>query len=360
MIIFKTLDVAIGVTFLYLVLAFLSSAVVEFISNWRNWRAQMLHDAIANMLDGSSLMTVDEIYTNPIVLAFCRNDAAPSWIDLLEQFGWHKNLFGKQATLPSYIPANAFSAAVMDELKRVAPRLSGTTSVASGKEDLLTALKSGIMRAREAAAVRAVALAKGGLPTKGDGLQAMLEAGLATGDATVETVQAKLEIWFNDTMDRVSGWYKRRTQYCLLLIGFAICFAGNIDTIAITRWLWNGDAARNAIVNAATEYEKAALGQPRSSPATQSEAASSQPAPPANAEAPLTEIVTKVVDVDRQLTALQYPVGWPAVVTSGFWFIQYFVGAVISAIAISMGSPFWFDTLQGLFKIRGTGPKPQS
>ena len=351
---------AVGVTFLYLVRAFLASAVVEFISNWRNWRAHMLHDAIANMLAGSSLVTVDQIYANPIILAFCRNDAAPSCIDLFERVGWRKNLFGKKVTLPSYIPAPAFSSAVVDGLRKASQRAGGTASIASAKDDGLGALENGILRAREAAAMRAIAPPKAGAPAKGDGLLVFLEAGLASGDATVETVQRKLEKWFNDTMDRVSGWYKRRTQYCLLLIGLAMCYAGNINTIGITLWLWNGDAARNAVVAAATDYEKGALAPPRSNIAPQPNNPPSEAATPAKAQAPLTDLATNVVDVDRQLTALQYPIGWPPVGTSPLWFIQYIVGALISAIAISVGSPFWFDALQSLLKIRGTGPKPPS
>jgi hypothetical protein len=34
------------------------------------------------------------------------------------------------------------------------------------------------------------------------------------------------------------------------------------------------------------------------------------------------------------------------------------VGCLVSAVAISMGSSFWFDALQSLIKIKGTGPKP--
>lgn len=117
-----------------------------------------------------------------------------------------------------------------------------------------------------------------------------------------------MEKWFNDTMDRVSGWYKRRTQYCLLLIDLAICYAGNTNTIGITLWLWNGDAARNAVLAAATDDEKGTL-PPQSKIARQLNDAPSRAATTASAQAPLTDLATNVVDVDRQLTALQYPIG---------------------------------------------------
>jgi len=42
------------------------------------------------------------------------------------------------------------------------------------------------------------------------------------------------------------------------------------------------------------------------------------------------------------------------------WILEYLFGGMITAIAISMGSTFWFDAVQSLLKIRGTGPKPSS
>src|SRR5713226_6263449 len=110
----KTVDVAIGIALLYLLLTFTASALVEMISTARNWRAKMLHDAIENMLMQSRLLQVDEIYDNPLVLALSRNGAAKSWLDFVERFGWHPANGG--GTPPSYIPAATFSAAVLEGL----------------------------------------------------------------------------------------------------------------------------------------------------------------------------------------------------------------------------------------------------
>src|ERR1700720_1144812 len=105
MVLFKTLDVAIGVTFLYLLLTFVASAIVELISTSRNWRARMLHDAIRNMLRWSGLVTIDDVYGSPLIVALSREVAAPSWLDLLQTFGLRPPGTG----LPSYIPAATFS-----------------------------------------------------------------------------------------------------------------------------------------------------------------------------------------------------------------------------------------------------------
>ncbi|HXP02869.1 MAG TPA: hypothetical protein VN808_02035 [Stellaceae bacterium] len=35
------------------------------------------------------------------------------------------------------------------------------------------------------------------------------------------------------------------------------------------------------------------------------------------------------------------------------------LGWVITALATSLGAPFWFDALNNLLQLRNTGPKPQ-
>ena len=107
----KTIDLAIGVVLLYLLLTFAASALLELISIVANWRAQMLYDAIANMLQDSTLATVEDIYDNPLILALSRDNAAPSKVDWVEKFGWKPPRDGtpKGGTPPSYIPAASFS-----------------------------------------------------------------------------------------------------------------------------------------------------------------------------------------------------------------------------------------------------------
>jgi hypothetical protein len=53
----------------------------------------------------------------------------------------------------------------------------------------------------------------------------------------------------------------------------------------------------------------------------------------------------QIADVDRNITVMQFPIGWP--VDAGVsWFFQYLVGGLLTAIALSMGSTFCFDALQ--------------
>lgn len=333
---FKTVDVAIGLALLYLLVTFAASALVEFVSTARNWRAWMLHDAIRNMLVNSSLLNVEDIYASPLIWTLSRGYADRSWVDLFERFGWQ---LPDKVTPPSYIPAGAFSAAVVDRLMQKAEG-SVDLSPEGAIEMLQNALKQ--VKSREALAHER--------QETGDALRAILEITLATQGNSIQAVRFALEKWFNDTMDRTSGWYKRRTQYCLLLIGLVIAFGLNVDTIGVARWLWQGDAARQAAVSAANEYVRA---NPLPPSATKS-LNDPQNEKPQN----LDQFATRLVKLDQQIASLQYPIGWPATQSGALWFLQYLFGGLITAIAISMGSSFWFDALQSLLKLRATGPKP--
>ena len=345
----KTIDVAIGIAFLYLLLTFCASAVVEVISNILNWRAFMLHDAIRNMLQKSVLVTVDEIYNNPLVIALCRNNASRSWVDLSEVFGWRP---AKGGTPPSYMPAATFSGAILQTLMNRALSWGIVTTLDLSPVGTVN-LISGLLNAPIPAGCTCAAKAK-----DEDTLRSVIETTLASQGSSIQAVRFAVEKWFNDTMDRTSGWYKRRTQSVLLMIGLILAFTCNLSTITVVRWLWQGDAARQAAINVASTFISS---NQKANEGKSDEAAE-------NAARKLAE---NILNVDAQVSALHYPIGWHrswwqiwSGLTSGqisfSRIFEYIFGALITAIAISMGSTFWFDALQSLVKIRGAGPKPGS
>ena len=334
----KAVDVAIGIAFFYLLITFCTSALVEMISTVLNWRARMLHDAIHNMLKQSSLVTGRDIYHNPQVLALCRNSAAPSPVDLAERHGWRPS---KGGTPPSYIPPATFSGAVLESLLNKAK-----PPVVLSPDGAIQSIQSLLSNPTE------VERAHFDAPCEEDALRSILLTTLATQGKSIQAVRFAIEKWYSDTMDRTSGWYKRRTQSCLLIIGLVIAFGCNLDTIAVARWLWQGDAARQAAISAASDYASKNPAPKQSSEPTKSEKQTDTPA---------VALVAQIVSADQQVSKLQYPIGWPP---SNWklgwisWALEYLFGALITAIAISMGSSFWFDAVQNLIKIRGTGPKP--
>jgi len=115
---------------------------------------------------------------------------------------------------------------------------------------------------------------------------------VAGGD--VDAFRRNLEAWFDDTMARVSGWYKRKAQWILAVLGVIIAIGLNANTLTMGERLWKDPAVRNAVVGQATR------------------------------------------------DGLHAVFGW-----------------LLTIAAISLGAPFWFDTLSRLARLRGTG-KPEA
>ena len=57
----------------------------------------------------------------------------------------------------------------------------------------------------------------------------------AQGDC--EQARRNIEDWYDSAMDRVAGWYKKRTQFILFAIGLVLAVALNVDTITIAKHL---------------------------------------------------------------------------------------------------------------------------
>ena len=168
---------------------------------------------------------------------------------------------------------------------------------------------------------------------------------IATAQHQAERLQANVEQWFNDAMDRVGGWYKRWTQKILLVIAVLVVIAANADTFTLANRLMRDNALRASIVSAAEHT-------------IQKNAAN--PADDTQARQTLLEDANK----------LNLPLGWvcaegdpykcdqvPSASDSGRWLLKV-IGLLISAFAVSMGAPFWFDTLSKFVNLRGAGTPP--
>jgi hypothetical protein len=72
----------------------------------------------------------------------------------------------------------------------------------------------------------------------------------------LETFKTKLTQWFDETMDRASGWYKNKLRIILFLLGFFLAVAFNLDTIKMVSLLSKDKEARNQLVQMSISYVK--------------------------------------------------------------------------------------------------------
>ena len=142
-------------------------------------------------------------------------------------------------------------------------------------------------------------------------------------------LQQYVEDWYNSAMDRVSGWYKRHCQRILLGLGLATTVLINVDCIQIGQRLFTDSSLRDAVTEMAKSHVK------QNAPAAESDAG--------------TQLTTNL----KSLDGMGLPLGWPE---AGGWewnsFGMHLLGWLLTAFAVSLGAPFWFDLLSKFMAVR--------
>lgn len=172
-----------------------------------------------------------------------------------------------------------------------------------------------------------------------------LKALVDDGEADLKTFRASVETWFNDGMDRVSGWYKRRAQFITCVLAVLVAGGLNVDAIRVGERIANDPTVRTAIV---TQAEKK-VAEPTGDGATAADGK------------PKSDLVKAGEDAEGavdELKALELPILWGG--DNEGIDLTSIAGWLITAIAISLGSPFWFDALGKLARLRTTGAQPKA
>jgi hypothetical protein len=295
------LDVAIGLIFVYLLLAIICTAANEWLAAITQTRAKFLEKGLRQLLDdqptkdnSSSNAFIEQFYKHPLVTGMMRD----------------KNH-------PAYLSARTFAAVVTDLL--TAGPDAKAAAVDMGKA--AAAMPDG--------EVKKVVLAL---------------AQHATRDET--TPQQALEGWYNDAMDRVTGWYKRRTQLWTFVVALIITVTANADTVSITRRLWRDPVLRSAVV----EEAKARAQKPRPS-VTVEYKDENDPTNPTVTPTEGNQLSGKEEEILGEL------LGWHGPIRDSLK-LETFLGWLLTVLALSMGAPFWFDLLNKIMNVRAAGKSP--
>lgn len=273
----QALETAIGLALLFFVLASLVSAIVEGISRLLRKRARDLEQTIGLMLSGSThwdtaadqaleLFKETAIYQSATVAA-----------------GRGRRWFRKDVG-PAYLSARSFANGVAELSRKFAE------TPVPGLNERLTDLRS-------------------------------------RGQELSLAARATVENWFDETMGRLGGAYKRWATGVLFLVGLLVSALGNVSAFHAAQILWQQPAVRQAAVDAAARNTSGDVGA----------------------------AVHNIQDV----AGLGMPVGWAGGVdwTVGGW-LAHATGWLVTALLLMLGAPFWFDVLSRLTSLRATGIKP--
>jgi len=416
----QALEVALGLALVLLLVSLIMTAVRESIEAFFKTRAVDLERAIAEILgdrDGEVGGPRDLLYRHPLIAAlysgnyetmqFDANDGRPivsespivnflSWV-------WPVRVKGSRRK-PTYIPRRQFAQALLDLARN--GELQGAA-------------------ARTVLALRPPADASA-IPNDDEGaVQALVAEAInaATGEE-FETLRAEIESWYDGTMDRASGWYRRRTQTILFWLGLVVALVLNINAVTIGKSLATDDVLRAAMTRLAEQTANDSTRPAPTSPDTSGATETSPEDSPADTTTALTEPVEQAVEdnSDRSPTVAedatsaeegagepsidldaddsgsgdtehastigaenQYawdqtivlhtqfldvglPIGWGknpgTTLTKNAGVLDWLLwisGFFITAFATTLGAPFWFDVLNKFVVIRSTvKPKEKS
>jgi hypothetical protein len=371
------IDLAIGLGFIFFLLSTLAATIQEFIAAILGLRARTLEQGLRSLLEDSDAgwKYVDEFYEHDLIRSLYRTpppevlkaagekanaDPKPLPVDSpamshetsvsndapaagdetrmevapdlgknasTQSRGWFKRGLGffKRTGGPSYVSPRSFALVVLDNL---APDANGKTIFDEGNK-VLDELPEGIRK--------------------------RLKPLLAGPQKDVETLRTNLEAWYDDTMARVSGWYKRKTQIILIAIGVALVPAINANAIKMGERMWKDDTVRAAVVAQAQ-----AVASPAATPSPD-EPSAATPSPDAQELSEAASKLKSAADDVDQVVQVGIPMGWSgdAVPDDAGEVAVAIGGWVLTILAISLGAPFWFDTLGRLSRLRSSG-KPET
>ncbi|OQP66523.1 hypothetical protein A3860_13645 [Niastella vici] len=231
------LDVCIGLILVYLLYSLLVTIVGEIICNWIGLRARILRVSIEKMLnDGYYANLKPKQYRGfwyRVQRYFLKEfpDFKHSFAGKFYHYPAIKYLSmraGEQTTVvtqtkPSYLSAEVFADSLIQLLK---DKGAGETDM----DKVHFSLNFNTYHIQ---------------PDTLRNLRNMAEVA----GPDINVFKEKLKIWFNETQDRTTGWYKSKLQLILFALGIIIAIIFNVDSIKIARILSKDKDARNQLVS---------------------------------------------------------------------------------------------------------------
>lgn len=301
-------DTAIGLVLVYLLLSMLNMSVNEAIAGLVRLRARVLFAEIDRILDDP--MVRDRFWRSGLICSLGRADKAQKM---------------SRKTAPSYICASSFAAALVDTLRRAGQQETAAAAPVASQPQAAAAVST-VTPADIQFDDRSL-LALTGKIREDSILRDVLTGFAATAERSEVAFTNAIAEWFDQVMERAAGVYKRYMQLISLLVAIVIAGVMNADTLSMAEAIWQDKALQTQLVELGRKTVDQGLPQ-----------------------ASANSLATTMTALADELHPL--PLGWEHDKTSGIWKI---IGLLLSAFAMTLGAPFWFDLLSRFVKIRSTG-----
>jgi hypothetical protein len=176
---------------------------------------------------------------------------------------------------------------------------------------------------------------------------------VAKNNREIENLQQEIASWFDESMQRASGVYKRNAKGVSFFIGLLVALGINADTLNISNRLYKSQNLTQ-VVNKVTENivennnncfqnvnRKDCLN---------------------NIDSVLDDFSSLPLGWSGSNVKEQWrtPRNWPDELAWLGWlwtFVKFITGLLLTTVAIGMGAPFWFELLGKFINVRNTGKK---
>ena len=368
------LDVIIGLVFIYLIYSLLVTLIAEIIATNLGLRARNLRSAITRMLKDENVNVL-------------KSFKGGKDIDVVSKFYDHPEVkflsANKFFSKPSAIKAESFAKTLFYLFKDTGQGTDTKSKIQNGISQL-------------------------GLSAE---TQQYLQNLLEDSNNDLDEFKIQIQKWYDNTMKQATEWYKRNLQLLLFFIGFLVATIFNLNTIKIVEKLSTDKEARAQMVELASAYV-AKNPNNIAMPTGLSDSASIE-----DYNNRMDSLLSIKKQLDKEIENTQTILGggsWlpdslalskkiegktkpesllpeyivkdilppvPVVETGAISYVKFtcgnkwlylwrmiklnFFGYALTALALSMGAPFWFDLLNKFMKLRGTisektnGRKPQ-
>lgn len=293
------IDVAIGLIVVYLGASLFVTVINEYIAQLFNMRGRQLCNSLKKLICDEKVQNI--LGKSPILKPFL--DSEP----------------GKA---PSYVEPNVLANLLVGTL----------ASKGAAASDFAAQVSSAIDNLKD-----------------DSDLKVQLQALVQTAGDSAETLVKAVEDWANRSLTVLGESYKRNLQKISFVIGLAVAIGLNINTVELTEHLYRDKNARDAAVTLATQITEKTHKEVFEKCMSMSPEERGQDA----SCAPITGLMEAVQA--RNASLGQLPIGWANVDldASDLWtWTTRSVGWLLTALALSLGAPFWFDLLNRLINMR--------
>lgn len=202
-----------------------------------------------------------------------------------------------------------------------------------------------------------IAKAVGDLP---DGaLKDVLRSALTGVKDDLGAFEKAVSAWYDTTQDRLSGAYARYQKYLALAFGAILACMLNVDSVQITHRLSLDHPLAQRIADEAVAYAQEGIDS------------ACKEGTDDRAQCLINEASARLAKIDPLLLKwADDPVvvgfkpadgaSWTQTVLAVPWLLWLYkiLGLLLTTLAVSLGAPFWFDTLSMFVNVRGAGAKP--